>query len=98
MRRIRREPLEGLEDTVSFDREQGSRRAHVHEDARAAVPHAFENHCAKKPSCFFGGFPFEQVCPEKTAFHRDLILHSLRGVRAAPLISIHPPLQQNSSS
>src|SRR3989442_1223764 len=60
VRRIRCELLEGLEDTVSFDREQGFRRAHMHEDAGAAVLHAFDNHCAKKPSCFFGGFPFAE--------------------------------------
>src|SRR5439155_542093 len=34
VRRIRREPLEGLEYPEFFDREQGFRRAHVHEDAR----------------------------------------------------------------
>ena len=48
---------------------------------------AFENHCTKKRSCFFGGFPFEQICPEKTAFHRDLVFHSLRGARVASLFS-----------
>jgi hypothetical protein len=91
VRRIRREPLEGLEYPEFFDREQGFRRAHVHEDARAGVPHAFENHCTKKPSHFFGGFPFEQVCSEKTAFHGDLVLHTLWGVRACGAPHLHPP-------
>src|SRR5712691_6887488 len=72
VRRIRSELLDGLEHPLSFDREQCFRRAHVHEDARATVPGAFETHRTKKPSCFFGGFPFEQFRSEKTAFHRDL--------------------------
>src|SRR2546429_1340711 len=92
VRRIRCELLEGLEDPESFDGEEGLRRAHVHEDARAAVLLAFEDDCTKKPSRFLGGFPFEQFRPPKTAFHRDLVLHSLWGAPPGPLFSIHPPL------
>ena len=102
---IRCELLEGLEDPVSFDSEQGFRRAHVHEDAWATVPDAFENHCTKKPSGFFGGFPFEQFRPEKTAFHRDLVLHSLWAPVRLPSSPSTPlgrlgfgPSQQNGSA
>src|SRR5258708_37763941 len=99
VRGIRRELLEGLEDPVSLDREQGLRRAHVHEDAWATVLDAFENHCTKKPSCFFGGFPFEQVCPEITAFHRDLVLHNLsERPCGVPLFSIYPSPGRQAST
>src|SRR5256886_3890637 len=107
VRRIRCELLEGLEDPESFDGEEGLRRAHVHEDARAAVLLAFEDDCTKKPSRFLGGFPFEQFRPQKTAFHRDLVLH--RDRKSTRLNSSHSQIsyavfclkkkkQRNSSS
>src|SRR3981189_2340707 len=77
VRGIRCELLEGFEDPESFDREQRFRRAHVHEDSRAAVPPAFEDDCTKEPSRFLGGFPLEQFRSEKTAFHPDPVMHSL---------------------
>jgi len=91
VRRIRCELLEGLEDPESLDGENGFRGAHVHEDARASVPRAFEHHCTKKPPRFLGGFPLEQFRSEETAFHRDPVLHSLRGAPPCGSPHLHPP-------
>src|SRR5260221_248224 len=92
--RIGRKLLEGPENPVPFDREEGLRQAHVNEDARTTVLDACQHHGTKKRACFFSGFPLEQVCSQKAAFDRDLVLHApkVRPARASPLPPSTPPL------
>ena len=90
MRRIRCDFLQVRENPVPFDREQRIRQAHVHEYARATVVHARQYHGLKERSRLFGGFPVEQIRSQKTAFHRDLVFHSLKGDPTRPSSSISP--------
>src|SRR5258705_1389601 len=91
VRRIRRDFLEAPENPMPFDREQGIRQAHVHQDARATVVDARQYYGLKKRSRLFGGFPVEQIGPQKTALHRELVFHSAKADPTRPSSSIFSP-------
>src|SRR5204862_8066367 len=68
--------IQNKQHTVSLYGEQSLRKAHVHENARARVIDAGQYHGVKKLPCLVGGFPVEQLRPEKTVFVGDPVFHS----------------------
>ena len=73
--RIRCDFREGPQNPVPLDGEQRLRQAHVHENARARLIDTGQYHGVKKLPCLVGGFPVEQLRPEKTVFVGDAVFH-----------------------